>query len=446
MKTDFKNHRIVIVYLGVCMKKIGLLFLLVSCSGEEKVTKNVTNIQEQTRANLIDNEEELPQECENGEVSFLKTTQKLYTCVENFWSTTESRVKKCWEDLGDLNGDGILDAQDCKGDAGTSCTVKETEEGAKEVICNDGTTTGALSSCSITTEFNRVWQICSDGTRTEIKNGKSCEVFKDNSTTSVVKCPTGLVQIYDGRDGQRGKDGQSCFLSKTLEKEGRKYEVLECTDGTKRELPHGKDGTSCSTQNIGSQAVITCGNKKSVVNHGKNGAKGETGKNGINGRNGTDGVNGKNARCSAANTSDGGASITCNDNSKAVIKGVRSPNGLLGGSWLKKFKMLGNGEQTLEIKLGREDGFQITFRENSHTTEKMVVEFNPRRGLHIKNMWNDFGSYSSLKLTKTSISMKAENQDGKQSYIGVQNNGDIWISAGANVRIVGHTYINGKKY
>ena len=426
------------------MKKSLLFMFLASCSGEEKVTKNITNIKEQTRASLIENQDELPLECENGEVSFSKEDKKLYTCVENYWSSTDSKISKCWEDLGDVNGDGVLDAQDCKGDPGTSCTVKETEEGSKEVVCNDGTSTGSLSSCSIQSEFNKTWQVCSDGTRTEIVNGKNCEVFRE-SGTAVISCPNGLVHVQDGRNGDKGKDGDHCFLGKEIEKEGRKFSVLECTDGSKNEIPHGKDGVSCSTSKVGDQVMVQCGNKKNLLQNGKDGRNGSNGKNGANGKDGRNGVNGKNATCSASSNSDGGASIKCNDNSKAVIKGLRSPNGLLGGSWLKKFKMLGNGEQTLEIKLGKEDGFQITFRENAHTSEKMILEFNPKRGLFIRNMWSEFSSYSELKLTKTSITMKAKEPDGKQAYVGVQNNGQIYISASKEVRINSAVIINGVK-
>lgn len=76
----------------------------------------------------------------------------------------------------------------------------------------------------------------------------------------------------------------------------------------------GKDGSSCSTQQLSNGALISCTDGTSAIAF--NGVDGSNGSNGTNGTNGTNGSNGSSCSVSAVSN---GALVSCTNGSSAVI-------------------------------------------------------------------------------------------------------------------------------
>lgn len=102
----------------------------------------------------------------------------------------------CQEDLftEDLNGDGVVDVNDCRGD---SCHVEEVEGGVR-VFCDDGTEAFVNhgDSCTVTEEDSCTTVIeCEDGSVSTVTNGVSC--FDLNGNCQPDLCDPLALEVFE---------------------------------------------------------------------------------------------------------------------------------------------------------------------------------------------------------------------------------------------------------
>lgn len=122
----------------------------------------------------------------------------------------------------------------CKGDDGSSCTIKDNRDGTHTLWCPDGTSVTVGESPA-----------AGGGT-----SAPSCTIKDNDNGTKTVSCIDGTSVTV--RDDQGVAGGGSSTPSCTIEDNGNGTKTVSCTDGTSvtvRELENGEAGAaeSCST-------------------------------------------------------------------------------------------------------------------------------------------------------------------------------------------------------
>ena len=130
-------------------------------------------------------------------------------------------------------------------------------------------------SCSVEKKNYGLLISCPDGSSQKIVNGSSCSTFQMSNGVKV-QCTDGtFAYVYNGAPGADGKNGKSCTISSTP-KGGK----VSCDDGSEVEIENGQ---SCSVQDVGNGALLTCGMDSVIVYDGVKGDKGDAGEDALAG-------------------------------------------------------------------------------------------------------------------------------------------------------------------
>jgi hypothetical protein len=92
-----------------------------------------------------------------------------------------------------------------------------------------------------------------------------------------------VLLVFCGRNGERGSDGSSCTTLQTPT-----GAVVTCGDGSTANISNGKNGAQGEAGEVGAQ-----GEKGEKGDQGEQGVAGEDGLNGLNGTDGIDGAQGE---------------------------------------------------------------------------------------------------------------------------------------------------------
>ena len=137
-----------------------------------------------------------------------------------------------------------------------------------------------------------------------------------------------------GADGLDGLDGSSC--SATQVEGGAK---IFCTDGTQAFIRNGADGKTCTVQKTKQGATVKCGTDTVFISNGTNGTNGQDGLNGVNGvdgeqgeagKDGIAGLNGQDGSSCSITDTNGGALVSCGDETVLIKDGMKGATGTQG--------------------------------------------------------------------------------------------------------------------